>query len=178
MKNYRLCDTKNCNHRIDLKNKSGYCRTCREKIKVKLPCANAPECDKMRIVTLDYALQKGHPNLTCPTCNIKLGNAKREEARLAKLDRRRNALSVIPVNDCLLVRADEGRCIAWEMCRHGAMAGLFVPREQDCGWLVALEDWPGFECQGGTHPGPLSGGELFEALKVERASVQSMALEC
>jgi hypothetical protein len=132
----------------------------------------------MRIVTLDYALQKGHPNLTCPTCNIKLGNAKREEARLAKLDRRRNALSVIPVNGCLLVSTDEGRCESWEMCRHGAMAGLFVPREHDCGFLVGREDWHGFRCQGGEHPDLLSGAEIFEALKVERASVQSMALEC
>ena len=150
---------------------------CREKIKVKLPCSNAPECKNMRIVALDYALQKGYPSLTCPTCNIKLGNAKREEARIAKLNMRRNALSVIQVNDCLLVRADEGRCIAWEMCRHGAMAGLFVPRDQDCGFLVGREDWHGFECQGGTHPDLLSGGELFDALKVERGSVQSMALQ-
>jgi len=177
MKNYRLCDTKKCNHRIDLKNKSGFCRKCREKIKVELPCANAPECNKMRIVTLDYALQKGYPSLTCPTCNIKLGNAKREEARLAKLNRRRNSLSAIPVNGCLLKRTEEGRCESWERCRHGALAGLFVPREQDCGWLVAREDWHGFGCQGGAHPDLLGDVELFEVMKVERGSIQSLALQ-
>jgi hypothetical protein len=57
------------------------------------------------------------------------------------------------------------------------MAGLFVPRDQDCGFLVGREDWHGFECQGGVHPDLLSDAEIYQALKVERGSIQSLALQ-
>lgn len=143
----------------------GICSRCYAKAPVHP--VECPICHGIRKVARRYAESKAF-NRVCRVCvripYYKLGGyaADRGELTLPRHS--------IQVNGCTLIPAADGRCEHFTDCLHGSHANLNdVPRSEDCLFLVAKENWPGFtarECRPVLVPDAMRPAELMRELTV------------